>query len=466
MARPSRPRTARDPDVPPATIPKDIVSAPTEAVLSEAAELPRCVRSSAIEGDLPRILGEQHYSYRFAEAKFAAAFAAAGIPLPVLRMPEFYADTAALTPGGDPATPWAHLIFRSTEQVRLLKPAFNICCHAWEFEVLRDRTDPGEHPFCNQVRMLSLCDEIWTPCAFTRDVLARHGIERVEVIPAPIAMPATQVSRVEALEMIGAVGVMPLVANSLLLAADRARAAAARARSLMDVVAPRLASAEPSLIYLSILNPEDFRKNLDALLRGFHHFATLFPHALLIVKALTSADRFSLERVIAEIVPNKLAGGSVFDTDNIVFMNRYLDDDEMAALFGLADFYLSASLAEGQNLPLLEAMAHGVVPVTTANTAMADYIDPDNAFVVETRRVAAPCKDLAGWIAGRPFEVDLASARQVHDALARSARVRPAGRRSRAEAAVETVRRRFSHAAVWPRVAARLRHAASRLPAA
>jgi glycosyltransferase involved in cell wall biosynthesis len=419
-----------------------------------------CVRSTALEGDLSALLGQPHYSYRFAEAKFAAAFAAAGVPLPLIAMPECHATAAALGLGAAGGT-LVHLIFRSTEQIRLLKPAVNICCFAWEFEVLRDWTAPGEHPFLNQVRMLSLCDEIWVPCRFTAAVLRAHGVDRVHVIPAPVRGPATgRPSLVEALMTVGPVGAMPLLAHFLRPQADVARDVAARGLTLIDRLAPRR-SEPPPLIYLTILNPEDFRKNLDALLRGFHHFQQAVVDAVLIVKVVTAEARFSLERVIAEVVPPKLAGGSILENDNIVFVGGFLSETQMSALFGLADFYLCASLAEGQNLPLLEAMAHGCVPVTTANTAMADYITPDNAFVIETTRVAAPTEHLAGSRAGRPYQVDLCGARQVRDALLRSARARPPARRRRAEEAARAAREGFGHAAVWPAIAARLIAAAA-----
>ena len=418
----------------------------------------RCVYSTAVEGDISRMLGRPHYSYRFAEAKFLDVFAAHGQPLQLLRMPEYYATAQALTASSDGhADRFVHLIFRSTEQIRLLKPGYNICCYAWEFEVMKDSTGPGEHPFMNQKRMLSICDEVWVPCTFTRDVLTAHGIGNVHVIPAPIPLPeAPRLPRTEALATIGQIGVMPLLYNFLLSHADNARAVAAQSQSLIDWLAPLLAPGADTRVYLSVLNPEDFRKNLDSLLRGFHYFTQANPSSVLIVKVLTAPDRFSLDRVIAEVLPNKLASGTVFDTPGIVFINRYLSEEEMTALYCLADFYLSPSIAEGQNLPLLEAMAHGAVPVSTANTAMADYINAENSFVIESRRAPTPTEHLAGSIAGKPFQVDLSGPRDVLNALERSARAPVAERDAMAERATAAVRRRFSPETVWPQIAARL----------
>lgn len=414
--------------------------------------------SSAIDGDLSRMLGAPHYSYRFAELKFLRAFAERGTPLFKLQMPEYYSTAGSLFDlAAEAADCLVHLIFRSSEQIRLFKPGYNICCFAWEFEVLKDHTGPGEHPFLNQRRMLAMCDEVWVPCRFTREVLARHGIDNVHVIPAPISLPvAARIDRYDALAAVGHVGVMPLVTNFLLSHQDNARACATRAQAMIDWLAPRLVAARDPLVYLAVLNPEDFRKNLDALLRGFHHFQQAHAGVCLVVKVLTAADRYTLDQVISEVIPNKLASGSVFHTENIVFLNRYLSDEEMSALYCISDFYLCSSAAEGQNLPLLEAMAHGTVPVSTSNTAMADYITAENAFQIAERVVPNTSGHMAGAVAGKPFNIHSSNSRDVFAALVQSRAATPARRRRMSAACVATVKAQFSPDAVWPRVAQRL----------
>ena len=423
-----------------------------------AASPAACFYSSAIDGDMSGILGMPHYSYRFAEAKFLQAFAAAGMPLAKLAMPEFYSTEWSL-PNATAAglSSIVHLIFRSTEQIRLLKIGVNIACFAWEFEVLKDDTRPNEHPFLNQKRMLSICDEVWVPCAYTAAVLAAHGIAHVHVIPAPIAVPsAPRVDHLEALSLVGHVNVMPLIYNFVLPREQNAAACAAAGLSMIDWLAPRLGAARDPLIYLAVLNPEDFRKNIDTLIRGFFHFQQAHKGVYLIVKVLTSTDRFSLERVLSDVIPNKLASGSVFATDNIMFMNRFLSDDEMSALYAMADFYVCTSAAEGQNLPLLEAMAHGTVPVSTRNTAMADYISPANAFVIEEKLVLNSNQHLAGTIAAKPFHIHTSTSRDVFAALVQSRKATSARRRQLSAACVQTVRATFGVDVVWARIQARL----------
>ena len=418
-----------------------------------------CVYSTAVEGDISRLLGRPHYSYRFAEAKFLEMFSSGGLPPQLIRMPEYYATREAIGErlGPDARAPLVHLIFRSTEQIRVLHPGYNIACYAWEFEVMRDWTPPGHHPFLDQRRMLSLCEEVWVPCRFTRDVLIGHGLENVHVIPAPLSMPShPRLGRAEALAMVGHVAVMPLRYNFLMSNFDNARAVAAQSRSLMDWLYPKSARPSEPIIYLAVLNPDDFRKNIDSLLRGFHYFQRSHPRAVLIIKALTAPDRRLLDRIIAELVPNKLDAGSVFDNPGIVLFAHYLSGAQMRALYCLADFYVSASMAEGQNLPLLEAMAEGTVAVSTATTAMADYITPSNAFVIASARRDPQSEHLAGSVARRPYQVDFSRPQDVHDALMRSAAARPPELRAKAAAGIATVRSQYSTDAVWPAIRARL----------
>jgi glycosyltransferase involved in cell wall biosynthesis len=413
--------------------------------------------SSAVEGSLSDVLGAPHYSYRFAEAKFMAAFAAHGRHSIKLAMPEYYASEEALQPGmrGE-NLPSAHLIFRPTEQIRLLKFAWNICCFAWEFDVLKDDTRLGEHPFLNQKRMLGLCDEVWVPCSFTQEVLERHGIANVHVIPAPIETPARgHTEFLTALAEIGNLSVAPLHHNFLNSKKENAAACAERSSTLGIYLTQHMKDHDAIKIYLTILNPEDSRKNLDAMLRAFDYFAKKLPSAVLLVKVLTSAKRFSLFEVLGDVVPHKLVSGSVFASKNIVFFNDFLSDAELSTLYGIADFYLCASIAEGQNLPLLEAMSHGVVPVTTANTAMQDYIRPDNALVIAGESVANRNPHLAGTIAGKPFNVALSGVMDIYRALLASMDLTSAQYGQLSSAARRVVREKFSIEAVWPAMRAR-----------
>ena len=414
--------------------------------------------SSATEGDLSTLLGAPHYSYRFAEAKFLSMFKERRVPLNKLSMPEYYNTPQALPEAIHRAGARdMHLMFRSTEQFRLLKFAWNVCCFAWEFDVIKDHTDINEHPFLNQKRMLALCDDIWVPCLYTKSVLEAHGLRHVHVVPAPIApVPHDAPPVLESLARLGHLSVAPLDYNFLRSQAQNRAACGERVSTFLEYIGARIKACKKLRIYLTILNPEDFRKNLDASLRAFDHFSRRRKDAVLVVKVLTAASRFHLLDVLCDVIPNKMASGAVFQSDNIVFFNDFLSESELSSLYGIADYYLCTSLCEGQNLPLLEAMAHGVVPVTTANTAMSDYISPENAVVIQGHRELNDCMHLAGTIAQRPFYVQRSRAADIHDALERSFRLTRARYAALSKQAREVTRAKFAPEVVWQAMAARL----------
>lgn len=414
--------------------------------------------SSATEGDLSSLLGAPHYSYRFAESKFMSVFAEKRVTVNKLLMPEYY-NTADALPESihRSGLPDVHLIFRSTEQIRLLKFAWNVCCFAWEFEVIKDRTEIDEHPFLNQKRMLGLCDEIWVPCGYTKSVLEAHGLGNIHVVPAPIAPgPDDAPPVLDALARLGHVTVVPLDYNFLRSQAQNRAACGERSITFLEYIGTRLKACAKLRIYLTVLNPEDFRKNLDAMLRAFDHFSRRRDDAVLVVKVLTASSRFHLLDVLSDVIPKKMASGAAFRSDNIVFFNDFLSEAELSSLYSIADHYLCTSLCEGQNLPLLEAMAHGVVPVTGVNTAMTDYINTDNAVVIRDHRELNDCVHLAGTIARRPFFVQRSRVEDIHDALERSVELSRARYAAMSAHARQVTRAKFAPDAVWNAISARL----------
>jgi hypothetical protein len=97
-------------------------------------------------------------------------------------------------------------------------------------------------------------------------------------------------------------------------------------------------------------------------------------------------------------------------------------------------------------------MAHGVVPLSNANTAMADYIMQDNAVIIGTTLVANENPHLAGTIARKPFQVHLSRVADIYNALQRSALLSPTEYAAMSERARETVREKYSAEVVWSRM--------------
>ena len=137
-----------------------------------------------------------------------------------------------------------------------------------------------------------------------------------------------------------------------------------------------------------MLNVHDYRKQAEPMIAGFLRFAETNPRAVLLLKLSTPfrgrglANRILLEDQIAHagrMIP-PMVSERIWLTDDV------LTREEMSHLYDAASFYLCTSYAEGQNLPLIEAMARGVVPVSVDHTAMRDYISDNDAVVVPSHR--------------------------------------------------------------------------------
>ena len=386
-------------------------------------------------------LGLPHYSYRFAADKFIDAFTRSGARCILLKMPEFYSRPQALLGDDgllDGQTP-IHLIFRSTKEIRLLKFGYNIVCFAWEFDILRDVTRRDEHPFDNQVHMLNLCDEVWVPCNYTRDVLVGHGVKNVHVVPAPIpSVERTARTRNASLAVVGALLAQPMNHNPAWSNEESAR----QNRPLYRPIEEWVPDWGDDLdIFVSVFNPGDDRKNMNAMLKGFCRYNRKFPRSLLIVKLVTAISRWNLsaEDVNRRFIGHKLTDPAAVQSTGILIVHEYLDQSQMSSLYEVADFYLCTSIAEGQNLPLLEAMSAGAIPVSPHHTAMKDYLTVDNSMEIAFAPVDNFISNIAAENAGRPFKVNFCSERAVYAGLEPCGSLSAAQRDKLSRNAVEAV---------------------------
>jgi glycosyltransferase involved in cell wall biosynthesis len=136
------------------------------------------------------------------------------------------------------------------------------------------------------------------------------------------------------------------------------------------------------LVYTSIFNPEDGRKNWDDIVTAFCWAFRDQPDKTLILKfncRTMSSTWGRLFLLFSRLSPFKC---------RIVVVHGFLSNVEMAALVEVSDYIVNSSRAEGQCLPLLEFMAKGVPAVAPDHTAMSGYINKRNAFIVESSLVA------------------------------------------------------------------------------
>jgi glycosyltransferase involved in cell wall biosynthesis len=132
------------------------------------------------------------------------------------------------------------------------------------------------------------------------------------------------------------------------------------------------------VVYTSMLNPTDGRKNWHDILTAFCWAFRDVEDATLVLK-MVKGDPHSYRRdlflILSRLAPFKC---------RVVTMDGFLEDDEYARLMAATSFYVNASNAEGLCMPLMEFMSVGRPVIAPCHTAMADYIDDSAAFILGT----------------------------------------------------------------------------------
>lgn len=147
--------------------------------------------------------------------------------------------------------------------------------------------------------------------------------------------------------------------------------------SPQDSVSPaRQQVALRGVVYTTVLNPGDHRKNwidmISAFCWAFHDVAD----ATLVVK-MTHHDLESY-RVMLMTLLSRLAPFQC----RIVVIHGFLEDEEYRELVRHSTYYVNTSVCEGLCLPLMEFLSCGKPAIGPRHTAMLDYLDDEVAFIV------------------------------------------------------------------------------------
>lgn len=132
------------------------------------------------------------------------------------------------------------------------------------------------------------------------------------------------------------------------------------------------------IVYLSILNPHDGRKNVFDMIGAFCRAFRDIEDATLVLK-LTHRDlRDSVRALLDQL--DRLAPFKC----RILLITGFLDAEMYDKLVSAVTFGVNTSHGEGQCLPLMETMACGKPAVTPCHSGIADYATNDNAFLVRS----------------------------------------------------------------------------------
>lgn len=130
------------------------------------------------------------------------------------------------------------------------------------------------------------------------------------------------------------------------------------------------------VIYTSMFDPADGRKNWHDLLTGFCYAFREAEDATLVLKMVKTASldyRRDLFLLLARLKPYKC---------RVVAMNGFLEDADYDTLIASTTYYVNTSHCEGLCMPMMEFMSAGKPVVAPRHTAMMDYIDESAAFIV------------------------------------------------------------------------------------
>jgi glycosyltransferase involved in cell wall biosynthesis len=222
-----------------------------------------------------------------------------------------------------------------------------------------------------------------------------------------------------------------------------------QANEIMQIPIPPTPVLDLSgVVYLSVANPFDQRKNWQDLISAYLRALGECEDATLVLKLVMPA----------ELTPHGVRGIYGYCRElgvrhrcKLILLPGYLDPEQMRELMRATTYYVSATRAEGANLPLMDALAAGRPGISPRHSAMLDYFGPEMGYVVSSSPEPAPFPFGEGNGVTTWHRLDWQS---LHDRFRESYEAaRSGGDRYRALSrwGRERMRDYASHEAVWPR---------------
>jgi glycosyltransferase involved in cell wall biosynthesis len=312
-----------------------------------------------------------------------------------------------------------HVSVLPFQDVCLSTEAPNVIVPAWEFPDIPDHAFDGNEQN-NWVAVSERCDLVVVGGPYTVENFRRGGIRKpIYVVPVPTPASYFNVPRWQygATTLLGCDGYVfrhdgpapeaPAASpegGSRLRSFVRTRARLAYRNWVKPLVPPAAHTAlrgaartlarrsldpfgrehrKPYLelsgvVYTSIFNPADGRKNWEDLLSGFVTALGDCADATLVFKLITR-DPQRLERV-AEYY-------RCLDRRHrcrVVFLTDYLSEQQMLDLCRASTYYVTTTRAEGNCLPVMNYLAAGRPVIAPCHSAISDYFSDRIGFVLQT----------------------------------------------------------------------------------
>ena len=132
------------------------------------------------------------------------------------------------------------------------------------------------------------------------------------------------------------------------------------------------------VVYTSIFNPNDGRKNWQDLLTSFLVALGDKRDATLVVK-LVSRNPIALAKFL-----QFYRGRDIDHQCRLVVTSDFLSEEQLVDLTAASTYYIQTTRAEGNCLPLMNFLAAGRPGVSPCHSAISDYFDADVGFVAQS----------------------------------------------------------------------------------
>lgn len=370
--------------------------------------------------DVRENIGREAYSYFFVYRALAPLLNRWGVTREVTH-PESRLDYALRLARESDLAP-VHLSFLPLHLMYLTPHAPNVAFPFWEFPDIPDR-DFGRNPRNNWARIANRLDLVLTASTFTRDAFQRAGLTTpIRVVPVPVdprhaavpdwvfgqrleqkvpgyifpqAAAARPLDRAGEVSPVSGTGLARRLYRRHLRAhlperAQRFLALAAQTRALVresqaaKVEVPY--QLDPSIaldgvVYTSILNPYDPRKNWQDLISAFLLALGQREDATLLLKLVLPPE---LAAAGVNLVAGYYAGLGLSHRARLILVNDFLSDQQMIGLARGSTFYVNTARAEGACLPLQDFLAAGRPGLAPLHTSLVDYFDESLGFVLDS----------------------------------------------------------------------------------
>ena len=339
------------------------------------------IHTSTAASRIQQQLGRPEYSYRFVVEEFRPLLDELGIVIEV-DDPERQVDAihASCRRHGESCV---FLCFMPPNKTPIGLTCPTIPVFAWEYEALPSEAFGGK-PRNDWTRVLAKLGAALTHSSFTVDrTRAALGTNfPIASVPAPLW------DRMQPLrEPLSGPVTLPL--SGLVIDSRRTDLSMYRKSLLLAAQPDPLPLPEnrqdyqgalvlEGVLYTAIFNPHDARKNWLEMITGFCDALRDKADATLLIK-LTHYDP-------ADIIPSLLE--AVYKMGRlscrVVLVHAYLQKPEYDTLLRATTYAVNTSHGEGQCLPLMEYMSAGKPAVAPRHTSMLDYINAENAFVIDS----------------------------------------------------------------------------------